>query len=152
MEGQPAPPLDLTRGLDRRLSALESFKGKVVILFFWAHSSDDCRAQAPILATLLDRYHSAGLRIVAPTQLSGYAANHASATPEAEVRYIIQTRNLYYPFLRGETVPLGAANYKRYGVSTTPTLVIFDRGGVIQHYHAGRMTIEKLQDVVIPLF
>jgi hypothetical protein len=36
----------------------------------------------------------------------------------------------------------------RYGVSTTPTLVLVDRAGIIRLYHPGRMTWEQLDPLV----
>jgi thioredoxin-related protein len=37
---------------------------------------------------------------------------------------------------------------KRYGVSTTPTLVLVDRDGIVRLYHPGRMQKEELESVV----
>jgi len=36
----------------------------------------------------------------------------------------------------------------RFGVSTTPTLVLVDRTGIIRLYHPGRMTMEQLEPLV----
>ena len=32
-----------------------------------------------------------------------------------------------------------------YGASTTPTLVIVDRGGIVRLYHPGVMTLDELR-------
>jgi thioredoxin-related protein len=45
-------------------------------------------------------------------------------------------------------VPLSDTNHRRYGVSTTPTLVVVDREGVVRLYHPGRMTEEELEPLV----
>ncbi len=37
-------------------------------------------------------------------------------------------------------VPLDDANHVRYGVSSTPTVVLVDRAGLIRLYHPGQMT------------
>jgi thioredoxin-related protein len=34
-------------------------------------------------------------------------------------------------------VPLSVANFISYGASTTPTLVLIDRAGVVRYYHPG---------------
>ena len=47
--------------------------------------------------------------------------------------------------LAGQPVPVSEANHMRYGVSTTPTLVLVDRAGIIRLYHPGRMTMEQLE-------
>ena len=47
--------------------------------------------------------------------------------------------------LVNQPVPLDEANHLRYGVSTTPTLVLVDRTGIIRLYHPGQMTLEDLE-------
>ena len=48
------------------------------------------------------------------------------------------------------TVPMTEQNHKRYGVSTTPTLVILDRQGIVRLYHPGMMTAAELDAVIKP--
>jgi hypothetical protein len=40
---------------------------------------------------------------------------------------------------------VSAANHQRYGVSSTPTLAIVDRSGVIRTYNPGRLTEADLE-------
>lgn len=151
LEGQAAPALAAGSELGRPTPSLASLKGHVVILFFWAHWCGDCKAQGPILSALLDRHRAAGVTIVAPTQHYGYTVPLAPATPAAELAYIGQVRNQYYAFLRDEAVPVSDANHKLYGVSTTPTLVVVDRQGIVRLYHPGTMTADELEAVIKPL-
>lgn len=148
LEGQPAPELDAGEALGSPLPRLEELKGKAVILFFWAHWCPDCKAQAPTLAKMLDRYREDGLVVVAPTQRYGYTVGRAPADPAAELRYIEQVRDASYPFLRDEPVPVSEANHTNYGVSTTPTLVLVDRRGMVRFYHPGEMKEEELSEAV----
>jgi thiol-disulfide isomerase/thioredoxin len=145
LQGEMAPPLDRSEALGADVPALSDLKGRVVILFFWAHWCPDCKAQGPILAELLDKYGSQGLSIVAPTQRFGYVARGEDATPADERRYIEQIRDAHYGFLKNRPVPLAEANHKRYGVSSTPTLVLVDRQGRIAHYNPGQMTKDALE-------
>lgn len=151
LEGQPAPRLAAGAELGRPTPAFAQMKGKVVVLFFWAHWCGECKRQAPILSALLDQYRSAGLTVIAPTQRYGYTANRAPAAPDAELAYIRQVRDEFYPFLRAEAVPVNEENHKRYGVSTTPTLVVLDRQGVVRLYHPGMMTAGELEAAITPL-
>lgn len=148
LEGTSAPALDLTEYIGTTPPPLTSFRGKVVLLFFWAHWCPDCKAQAPILATLYDKYRDQGLVIVAPTQRYGYAAGGTPATPADEKRHIEQVRAEYYPVLAGVPMPLATANHLRYGVSSTPTLALLDRTGIVRLYNPGRMTLEALEAVI----
>src|SRR5882672_888623 len=135
LEGHPAPALEPSEWIGAPPPALTDLKGKVVVLFFWAHWCPDCKIQGPILAKLRDRYQSQGLAIVAPTQRYGYVAGGASASPDEELRYIVQVRDQYYPFLADLPVPVSVADHQRYGVSSTPTVVITDRQGIVRLYH-----------------
>lgn len=136
LEGRPAPPLD---GFN-----LGSLKGRPVILFFWAHWCPDCKADAPLIADVRKRFGSQGLTVVGPTRLYGYAAGGDPATPVAEKQYIEQVRRHYYAALEGMPTPISAANFESYGASTTPTLVLLDRAGIVRLYHPGAMTEEEL--------
>ena len=151
LAGSLAPPLDLSESLGVAPPTLESLKGRVVILFFWAHWCPDCKIQGPILAALLDKYRAAGLTMVAPTQRYGYIEAGTPTPPDEELRHIVSVRDAYYPFLKAVPVPLSENNHRRYGVSSTPTLVVVDRRGVITLYHPGRMTEAELEEAVRPL-
>ena len=54
-------------------------------------------------------------------------------------------RDKFYGFLANVPVPLSEANHKLYGVSSTPTVVVVDRQGIVKSYHPGRMTNEELE-------
>jgi thioredoxin-related protein len=45
-------------------------------------------------------------------------------------------------------VPLSQQNFKTYGASTTPTLVVLNRTGQVALYHPGAMPYEELRAAV----
>ncbi len=145
LEGQPVPAIDVSEYLGPKPPAMAALRGKVVLMFFWAHWCGDCKAQAPILAELAGKYRDQGLVIFAPTQRFGYVAGGKPASAEDEKQYIDQVRQASYPVLAGQPVPMSEANHLRFGVSTTPTLVLVDRAGIIRLYHPGRMPMEQLE-------
>ena len=151
MEGQPAPSLDRSETIGPAVPPAQDLKGKVVLLFFWAHWCPDCKNEAPILAKLLAKYQPQGLSIIAPTQRYGYVAGGKPASPEEELKYIVEVRDTVYSFLKDMPVPMSVANHERYGVSTTPTIVIVDRLGAVRLYHPGQMTEGELEAQLRPL-
>ncbi len=132
LEGQPVPTLDRSEFIGSPPPTLEALKGKVLVLFFWAHWCPDCKIQGPILSELLAKYQTQGFAVVAPTQRFGYVAGGASAGPDEELRYIQQVRDTYYGFLADLPVPVSEANHKLHGVTSTPTVVVVDRQGIVK--------------------
>jgi thiol-disulfide isomerase/thioredoxin len=146
--GRPAPRLDGGIHIGARVPRLDELKGKVVLLFFWAHWCMECRAESPTMAKLVDTYRAQGLVIIAPTQRYGYVEGGRPAPPDRELRYIIQIRDAHYSFLRDIPVPVGEANHGAYGADAIPLHVLIDRLGIIRFYHAGRMTEEDLEAAI----
>ena len=151
LEGHPAPPLDISESIGPSPSSLDRLRGRVVVLFFWAHWCPDCKIEGPILAKVFAKYRKQGLAVVAPTQRYGYVESGTSASPDEELRHIVAVRDKYYGFLVDVPVPLSEANPRIYGVSSTPTLVIVDRQGIVRLYHPGRMTESELGNAIRPL-
>lgn len=151
LEGTRAPELTAEEFIGAAPPSLESLEGRVVIMFFWAHWCADCKAQGPILARLADKYGPQGLTLLAPTQRYGYVAAGKDAPSDEEAAYISSVWASSYAALEGTPVSLDAANHRRYGVSTTPTLVMVDRAGLIRLYHPGLMSEAELEPLVAKL-
>jgi thiol-disulfide isomerase/thioredoxin len=136
LEGKPGPPLE---GV-----SLASLRGHAVLLFFWAHWCPDCKADVPILASVEKKFGPKGLALVGPTRLYGYVAGGDPAPPSVEKQYIEQVRRQYYAPLGNFSEPISAANFQAYGASTTPTIVLLDRAGIVRYYHPGAVTEQEL--------
>ena len=144
LEGKPAPPLEMTEWLGARPVPLDRLKGRMVLLFFWAHWCGDCRREAPELARLVSEYQSKGLVLIGPSQHYGYAGGGEEVSREQETHYIDEVRAQYYGALGPISVPLSEANFIRYGASTTPTIVLVDREGIVRFYHPGAIPYAQL--------
>lgn len=147
MAGKPAP---LVRKTDLLFpaAAAGAAPAKATLLFFWAHWCSDCKAEAPIVSRVASDFEPKGLAVVGPTKLYGYAAGGEDATPAAERLYIKQVYDKYYSLIPGMTVPVDGANFETYGASTTPTLVLVDRAGVVRMYHPGRISERDLREAI----
>jgi thiol-disulfide isomerase/thioredoxin len=145
LEGKLAPALEEREFLGAAPTPLASLRGKPVVLFFWAHWCGDCKRESPILAEIEKEYAGKGLVVVAPTQRYGYVARGEEAGPAEETKYIDEVRHRFYPELLNVPAPISEDNFKNYGASTTPTVVLIDRQGIVRLYHPGTMTLEELR-------
>jgi thiol-disulfide isomerase/thioredoxin len=151
VEGKPFPALDVDDYFSLQPPTPDELRGKVVLFFFWAHWCPDCKRQEPVLRELYEQYHDRGLVIVGPTQLYGYVTRGQTATSEEELAYINGDYSAQYPIPPWMSVPISADNFLNFGVSTTPTLVLVDRDGIVQRYNPGDLSHEELAALIEPL-
>jgi len=135
LEGQKAPPI-----------AGVKLGATPVMLFFWAHWCPDCKAMAPVLAQVKKSFPA--VQVIAPTKLYGYVAGGQDAPPAEEKTYIEAVRQKFYGEVGKMPVPISEDTFATYGSSTTPTLVLVNRKGIVTLYHPGRMTFEELKPEV----
>lgn len=142
LEGKPAPAL----------AGLTIPKGRPAFVFFWAHWCPDCKAETPDLIRLKSEFVPKGLAFLAPTQKYGYVAGGQDAPPEVETRYIEQIRKTYYTGLIDAPVVVNEENFRVWGASTTPTLALVDRNGIVRLYHPGVLPYAELRARIAMLF
>lgn len=135
LEGKTAPAL---QGI-----ALPA--GKTTLLFFWAHWCPDCKAEAAVLKQIEAEFASKGVTLLAPTQRYGYIGEQENVAPAVENRYIEEVRRQYYAGVIEGPLVINEQNFRVYGVSTTPTLVLVDRKGVVRMYHPGAISYPELR-------
>ncbi len=144
--GKPAPELEQKEWVgNAKPRTLASLKGHPVLLFFWAHWCPDCKAMAPMIANLMTKYGPQGLAMMGPTRYYGYVANGDEAPPAQEKVYMGQVRDKYYAPLAAMPAPLSNANFLTYGCSSTPTLALVDKAGIVRWYHPSATTEQELE-------
>ncbi|MBI3665555.1 MAG: TlpA family protein disulfide reductase [Acidobacteria bacterium] len=151
LEGQPAPPIAAPQWVSAKPKSLDEMKGQVVLLFFWAHWCGDCKKQGPILDRIHSEYSGRALTIVGPTQLYGYVTRGETATPKQEMNYLRGDYHTAHPIPAWMPVPVSNENFLKFGVSTTPTLLLVDRQGIVRLYHPGVLSYEDLVAKIEPL-
>ena len=127
----PAPPLSLST-LEGKPISLESLRGKVVLVNFWATSCPGCIKEMPHLAETYRKYHDRGLEVIA------VAMNYDP--PEYVRNY---TRQNALPF----TVALdtdGKAAQAFNQVKLTPTTFLIGKDGHILQQTLGELDFVKL--------
>lgn len=132
IEGRPAADLDA------------QYRGRPVLLFLWAHWCGDCKAQGPGIARLKEKYQPRGLRVLAPTRRYGSVPNVEHPTAAQEDQEIERVWKTSYSGLADVPHPISEDMMLSYGVSSTPTLVLIDREGIVRMYRPTRMTEAEL--------
>jgi thiol-disulfide isomerase/thioredoxin len=152
LTGKAAPALDVSHWIgERKPKTLAQYAGHPVLLFFWAHWCADCKVEVAAIRKIREEYGPRGLEVVAPTQHYGYIAGGQEAPPEVETNYIRDVFAKYYSRIGAVDVPVSEEDFRIYGVSTTPTVVLIDRHGVVRLYNPGRISYEQLAAKVQPL-
>lgn len=119
--GKRAPQFTLQDMSGREVS-LDDYRGKIVILDFWATWCGPCRISMPILDRIQGEY--AG-------QLSVLAINLRE--PKSVVREYILEEGLHSEVLLDEDGSIGS----QYGVAGIPTQYLIDRKGIIRYIAEG---------------
>lgn len=126
--GQPAPPLELN-DLSLKKHTLSEFKGKVLVINFWATWCAPCRAEIPMLNQLqvdygADTVQIVGVGIDTPTAIRQFNAR-------VPIRYLI---------LVGGTDAISLVERYGNGAGTLPYTVFVDRQGRIASIANGALT------------
>jgi thiol-disulfide isomerase/thioredoxin len=142
--GKPAPALETGAWIGPKPATLAALKGHPVLLFFWAHWCPDCKDEAPVIERIAAAYRDRGLVVIGPTQCYGFTARGQEAPPEAELKHIDAVRQRVYGAIQDMSVPVSAENFKRYGASSVPTLVLIDGQGIVRMYYPDEMPYPEL--------
>ena len=136
-QNSTAPELKLKdiRGRQIRLS---DYKGKVVLINFWATWCPPCRVEIPDLVRLQRSYQSRGLQIIGVT----YPPEKLS-----EVRRFFRKARINYP------VALGSKETKRLFTSseTLPMTVVVGKDGTVRDIIEGILLPEEFEQKIKPM-
>jgi len=133
-----APAFSLKDASGKRVR-LADFKGKVVVLDFWATWCHGCKEEIPWFVEFQEKYRRSGLAVIGVSMdEDGWKS----------VRPFLEKNKLNYSIVMGDD-----AIAKSYGVESMPMTLLIDRQGRVAESHVGvvekdafERTIQKLLD------
>jgi len=152
---QPAPELTIHWISEGNEKSLAHFKGKVVILDFWATWCAPCIASFPNIRKLKERYEGYPVEIIGVTSLQGYHLDkknntRISAEGKPEIEY--QGMPSFMKFLNMTWKVAFTAQPEfnpDFGVTGIPHVAIIDPSGVVRYnmlrpYHPPYLEAQKI--------
>ncbi len=123
--------------------SLASFRGRVVVLNFWATWCEPCKKEMPDLSAIQNDYAAFGVQVI--------GATGDAAADSAKVLKFIREFKINFPVWIGATT----ADMERFGVgSVLPATVVIDRSGKIVRREIGIIKPAELREfldaIVLP--
>jgi thiol-disulfide isomerase/thioredoxin len=133
--GEEAPEISVKEWIRGGPASIADFRGRVVLLEFWATWCKPCQEMFPKLKKLHEGERSQGLEVIALTR--HYMAYRGPAESMIEERQLM----LGMVTEHGVNFHVGIAEDERlqgiYGANGLPTVVLIDRDGIIRYAGPG---------------
>ncbi len=121
--------------LDGKTQSLSQYRGKIVLLNFWATWCKPCTTEMPAMQTTYDKLRDKGFVVLAVNELED----------DAKVREHIKQHGHTFPVLMDRDNKVA----NQFGVFGLPVSVFIDQEGRVQEYiKGGLLTEQKINDVV----
>ena len=139
LTGTPSPDFTLmdVTGQQRNVS---EWKGKVLVINFWATWCPPCLEEIPHFIKLQEQYGHQGLQLV------GIALESVD-----EVLGFASEQGINYPLLVGEQEVIKLAGKFGNRNGGLPYTVILDRNGLINFIKQGPLSVSEAEQVITPL-
>ncbi|MDQ2659629.1 MAG: TlpA family protein disulfide reductase [Verrucomicrobiota bacterium] len=136
-ENRLAPDWQL-KDLEGKSVKLSDFKGKVVVLNFWATWCPPCRREIPDFVALQKQYADKGLVVIGVSMDEGGAA---------VVKPFVKKIGINYPVVLGDQKTAAAYG----GIRVVPTTFVIDKHGKVAAQHEGGADRTTFEAEIKPL-
>ena len=126
--------------LDGKAQSLSQWRGKVLVLNFWATWCAPCREEIPALIRTHKKYAANNIQLV------GIGVDNASKIRE----YAAET-GMDYPLLVAGLESLEVSKDLGNRAGVLPFTVVLNRSGKVVYTHAGALTEATLSAILAPL-
>jgi thiol-disulfide isomerase/thioredoxin len=120
--------------------SLSQWRGKVLVVNFWATWCPPCREEIPVLKKVYQKYVANGVEFV------GIALDNA-----AKVREYAAEMNIDYALRIGGPETLAISKGLGNPAGVLPFTIVLNRGGEVVYTHVGALTDATLDAVLLPL-
>jgi len=138
MAGKPAPDFTL-QSLDGKTLHLSDFRGKAVLLNFWATWCEPCQVEMPWFVEFQREYGSQGLQIIGVAMDDGNPADIAAFAKNMQVDY---------PILVGKESQRDSVSDSYGGVQFLPETFYIDREGKVVEQVSGLKGKPEIEDYI----
>ena len=129
--GQPAPEFRLPLAGGEEV-ALADYRGKVLLLNFWATWCTPCRAEMPAIEQVYRAHRERGFEVLAVDVQEN----------EADVLKFLGEVGVSFP----SAIDASGDVVRRYRANALPTTMLIDREGIIREVRVGPYTEQMLED------
>jgi thiol-disulfide isomerase/thioredoxin len=124
---------------------LSSFKGKMVLIDFWASWCGPCRAENPAVVAAYNKYHGLNFKNGKGFEILSVSLDQNAIAWEKA----IEKDQLVWPYHVSDLQGWGNAAALRYGVNSIPTNVLVDGTGIIVAKNLRGTDLEKALEAQI---
>jgi cytochrome c biogenesis protein CcmG, thiol:disulfide interchange protein DsbE len=130
---EPAPDFHATT-FDGSKISLADYRGRVLVINFWATWCVPCRKELPLLDAYYALQKKVGLEVIAIAT--------EDSVPQSKLKELAAV--LHIPLIRRMRGPYSILD----GV---PTNYVIDRSGIVRYAKAAAFTLDDLNDLLVPL-
>jgi peroxiredoxin len=135
VDNTPAPDVIFTTIEGKKIS-MNSLKGKVVLVNFWATGCSVCVKEMPELVNTYKAYKTKGFEVIAVSM---------PYDPPAQLFNYVTQKALPFPVMHDGFAEM---SQKFGGINATPTAFIFDKQGKRLQYTVGALDFAKLAQLL----